>query len=174
MQLDSGDLLLLEPSAFELKDTLFTWWNGCRFSRCGIIMKKGGIDYCVECRGRTMGGKFFIVTQTVSSLFRENQGKLWYRKLGHPREENFTTRLALVLELAQMLPVALGEYSDYSGAFLGYIYRYLDVLPNETLWKNTEISDFQTRSETETKPNLKLLWLYPVSKEFLVKQDTFS
>lgn len=171
MQLNSGDLLFIEPNAFELKDTWSTWWNGSRFSRCGIVMKKAGIDYCIECQGKTLGGKFRVITQTVSSLFRECKGRMWYRRLIHPREENFGTRLSLVLELTQMFQV---DCPDYPAAFLAYIYRYLDILPNETMWKNVCISDFQTRSETETKPNLKLLWLYPLSKEFPVKEDTFS
>jgi len=149
---ESGDLILFEPYIQETADYLRRMSNWTTFGNVGIILRRSGDAYCVQSNDRNEYGKFYVTITRLSDVVNSYGGKVWIRKLDHPRGLDFEIQLERAINQLKHINASLA--SEYGPGGIAYIYKYIGVLPLETLWMQTTMKAYEAK-------NYNLLWLYP-------------
>lgn len=150
--LESGDLILFEPYLQETNDYFRRLSNWTTFGNVGIVLKRNGQCFCIQANDRNEYGKFHVTITSLIDLTKSYGGQLWVKKLDHPRGIDFEIQLERAIKQLQHISASLT--SEYGPGGISYIYKYIGILPIETLWMETTMKSFEGR-------NYNLLWLYP-------------
>jgi hypothetical protein len=112
MELESGDLLLFEPSLslLEFTSCCVSKWTNSKFGHSGIVLKNPtftieplqglyvlestGLDTIPDSEDNTI--KFGVQIRKLEEVIKDYNGQIWVRKLRCKRDEKFEKSLAAV------------------------------------------------------------------------------